>query len=370
MKILHVIDSGGIYGAEIVVLNLAEEQRKMKHDPVIASLGHHGVIEKPLEVEAKKRGLDVRIFRMRDGPNIIGGYNILRFARDNEFTIIHNHGYKGDILLGFIPRALRSIPVISTLHGWTSTGLISKMRLYAYLHALSLCFVDAVVFVNKSMMSSKWFKRLKEHRLYYVRNGIVRHEKSPKSPDESIIQFCSKGYTVMSCGRLSKEKGYEYLICSLAEAIKKGADANLLILGEGPERKNLENKVAELKLQDEVYLPGYRDHAQDYLSYGDVFVISSISEGLPITLLEAMQMGIPVIATSVGGVPEVLTHKENGILVNSQDVEGLCDAMVLLYKEPYIGKNMARRAQELVYREFSSEKMAQNYIDIYHEVIA
>jgi len=370
MKILHVIDSLGIYGAEVVVLNLADEQRKMKHYPVISSIGNLGVKEKPLEIEAKKRGLDVRIFRMRDGPNIIGGYNILRFAQDNKFTIIHNHGYKGDILLGFIPRALRSIPVISTLHGWTSTELFTKMWLYAYLHTLSLCFVDAVVLVNKSMMTNRWLKRLKDQDLYYVRNGIMRYEKSAVNPDESIIRFCSNAYTVISCGRLSKEKGYEDLICSLDQAIKKGANVNLLILGEGPERKNLENRIALLKLQERVYLPGYRDNVQDYLPYGNLFVLSSISEGLPITLLEAMQMGIPVVATSVGGVPDVLNHQENGILVQARDVEGLCNAMVSLYKDPNLGQNMAERAQDLVCREFSSEKMAQDYMSIYNEVTA
>lgn len=369
MKVLHVIDSGGVYGAEIVLLNLASEQCKLKILPVIASIGDHKVKEKPLEVEAIKRGLVVEKFRMKNGPNIIGAFKIMLFAQRNNIDIIHNHGYKGDILLGFIPKILRRIPIISTLHGWTNTESFSKMRLYENLHALSLHFVDAVVVVNKAMLSHKRLKKVKDKKLYHVQNGISKDDNSPKKLDNSIIDFSSRGFTIVSCGRLSKEKGYKYLIHALNKIIKDGVNAFLVIFGEGPERESLQKLISALKLEDRVLLPGYMKSSRHYFRYCDIFVLSSLTEGLPITLLEAMQEGVPIIATRVGGIPDMLTENETGILVQPEDIEGLGCAILSLYKDKKKREEIAIKAQKLVSNEFSSEKMALGYKKIYQGCI-
>lgn len=148
MKILHIIDSGGLYGAEIMLLSLAEEQVGQGLEPIIASIGEPGIKEKPLEIEAKKRGLRVKRFRMRPGPNFLGAVEILRFARQEGCELLHSHGYKGNILFGLLPRCMRQIPLIGSLHGYTSTTGFNKMRVYEWLDSLSLRFLDQVVLVN------------------------------------------------------------------------------------------------------------------------------------------------------------------------------------------------------------------------------
>jgi hypothetical protein len=116
MKILHIIDSGGLYGAEVMLLNLVAEQIKLGLDPTIASIGEKHIGEKPLETEALKRGFKLRKFSMYPGPNYPGALKILRFAHGAGIHILHSHGYKGNILFGLMPRKIRNLPLIATIH--------------------------------------------------------------------------------------------------------------------------------------------------------------------------------------------------------------------------------------------------------------
>jgi len=133
MKILHVTDSGGLYGAEMVLLNLVAEQMKTGLEPTIASIGEKWIQEKPFETEAVKRGLRVVKFRMFPGPNLPGMFKVLRYAQKYGFDILHSHGYKGDVAFGSMPKSIRKLPLVSTLHGWTSVVGFSKNRIYEWL---------------------------------------------------------------------------------------------------------------------------------------------------------------------------------------------------------------------------------------------
>lgn len=396
MKILHIIDSGGLYGAEVVLLNLVDEQIKMGLDPAIASIGEKNVGEKPFETEALNRGFRVIKFRMWPGPNFAGAWKILRFAHKEGFDLLHSHGYKGNILFGFLPKRIRKIPLITTLHGWTSTDSFTRMKLYEWLDAFSLKFIDAVVLVNKGMFSNPKLKNLNGINLYIINNGIpipaAQFNNSTDQPfnqsvtqqtqqtqrtqvtqvtrqlDKTIIDFCRKGYTIGSIGRLSEEKGYRYLIEAFYLMIQEGVDAYLLIIGEGSERNFLEQLIEKLSLTDKILLPGYCPAAHDYLSYLDVFVLPSLTEGLPITLLEAMQARVPIVATRVGGVPEVLENGKDGLLVEPRDPEKLADAISRIYHDTKIGSKLTDCAYKKVITDYTTEKMALQYLDIYREL--
>jgi len=367
MKIFHVIDSAGLYGAEIMLLNLAEEQRKLGHDPVIASIGEKGEYVKPLEAEARLRGTEVVTFRMHNGPNFLGAWRILHYAHTQGFHVLHTHGYKGDILLGFIPRAIRRIPLISTIHGWTNTERISKMRIYEYIDALSLKYMDAVCVVNQTMCNHAHLERL-QGRMHYIPNGIPPLQSTTLLPEDEITEFCQEGFTVVSIGRLSREKGYDYLIKAFALFLKSAVDARLLIIGDGPERNKLEGMVHDLGLTGKVLLPGYRREAWRYLFHCQVYVVSSLSEGLPITLLEAMQAEIPIVTTAVGGIPQVLKDRYSGHLVSPSDPLELSLAIHEILHDNLHAQDMASKAKVIVNAEYSSAAMAHNYLNLYRRV--
>jgi aspartate carbamoyltransferase len=151
IRILHVIDSSGIYGAETVLLNLASEQVARGDGPLLLSIGGPDVSEKAIETQARRLGIRCLPLRMRDGLNLAAGREILRVADDCRVDIIHSHGYKGNILLGLQRRGTRGIPVITTLHGWTATSTWSKLGLYRALDQRMLSRLDGVVLVNDAM---------------------------------------------------------------------------------------------------------------------------------------------------------------------------------------------------------------------------
>jgi len=431
MKILHVTDSGGLYGAEMVLLNLVAEQMKTGLEPTIASIGEKWIQEKPFETEAVKRGLRVVKFRMFPGPNLPGMLKVLRYAQKYGFDILHSHGYKGDVAFGSMPKSIRKLPLVSTLHGWTSVVGFSKNRIYEWLQKKSIKHMDAVVLVNKAMLSNPALKKIHGVNFHVVNNGIPISEAqcndstnqqfvdstfhqfdySTNRPfnhftnkqfndstaqqfdhstnhqlDKEILDFCSQGFTIGSTGRLSTEKGYRYLIEAFSLLTKRikpiqpinqstiqpfdhSTNTRLVIIGEGYERKQLEELVVDYGLKDKVLLPGYRDKAKQYLPYFNAFVLSSLTEGLPVTLLEAMQAKVPIVATKVGGIPDVLSDGQAGILVDPKNPKALSEALFRIYKNSNLGNELVDKAYRRLSSEYSSQSMALGYLKIYNNLI-
>ena len=334
---------------------------------MIASIGEPHIAEKPLETEAVRRGIRVEKFRMRPGPNIQGAFRVLRFAWREKFDLLHSHGYKGNILFGLLPRTVRRLPMVTTLHGWTWTGGLDRMGLYEWLDRLSLRFIDAVVLVNDSMR-----EKISLSSVHVVNNGIPLAGETiePQIPlDPRIVDFCQGGYTIGAIGRLSPEKGFDILLDALHEVTKTNPEVRLAILGEGGERDALEAIVRTLELEDRVMIPGYVGDARRYLSLFRVFVLSSLTEGLPMVILEAMQAGVPIVATRVGGVPRVLEDGKAGKLVPSRDASGLAAGIIEIINDDSLAGTMTGAARKLQEAKYSASAMALNYRRIYDGLV-
>lgn len=368
-KILHIIDSGGLYGAETVLLTLCQEQKRAGQQPVIASIREKNEQTFSLEEEAHKRGLEAIVFQMTDGPNVVGAWRIVHHARSHGFDILHAHGYKPDILLGFMPNTIRKLPIVSTVHGWTHVGRFDRLALYEYIDALSLRRMDAVCVVNGAMLDHHRLKKVKDKkRLHYVPNGIPMLMDSNRHIEDEITEFSCHGFTIISIGRLSAEKGYGDLIDAFALFCNAYQDAQLVIIGEGPDREILEEKIRHRGLSGRVMLPGYREEAWRYLHCGRVFALSSLTEGLPITILESMRAGIPIVATCVGGIPHVLGHGSNGLLVPPCQPESLFQALKDIREHEDAARERACLAQKLVTMKYSAEAMSRQYTEIYQSI--
>ena len=152
MRILHLIHSEGVYGAESILLYLAREQQQRGHEPFIGSIRDPGTAETPFEALARARGLVVVPIRIapRPTPGVVG--SLLRTVRALAPDVLHSHGYKANILLGPIPRRRRGA-MLATLHGWTNTRRFSRMWLYEHLDRLALRRLDAVVVVARHMLA-------------------------------------------------------------------------------------------------------------------------------------------------------------------------------------------------------------------------
>ncbi len=359
-----------MYGAEMMLLNLAREQILQGLQPIICSIGENHCGMKAIEVEACKSQIPVESFRMRSGPNAAGALEILKYAKAKNCDLLHSHGYKGNILFGYIPKRIRILPLITTVHGWTSTGTaFSLMRLYEWLDSLTLFRMDAVVLVNKNMLSHPNLIGKKKVRLHIVDNGIV--EKEPVAyPRENLQLKQDRGLNLVAVGRLSPEKGFDVLLKSLARVGERGVEVTLVLFGEGGGRRKLEDLISQLGLQKRVKMPGFFENAAATFSYFDALVMPSLTEGLPITLLEAMRAKLPVIASKVGGIPDVLRNGVSGLLVRKGDVEELATAIRKLASSQSTRRELSREAHLIFLKNYSAAQMAASYRKIYSEILS
>jgi glycosyltransferase involved in cell wall biosynthesis len=370
MKILHVIDSAGLYGAEMVSLSLMESQKSRGHEPVLLSLGDTGTENKDIETEAKRRGLETHALRFRNGLNLKGTIRILKSCNALKGQIIHSHTYKGNILLGIVPRGLRKVPVIATLHGWTSTNLFTKMGLYKCLDAVAMKNLDAIAVVSSALLEHPIFKFLRIHPVV-IKNGMP--ELDFKKGDferqfPEIASRCKDKFRILSIGRLSPEKGFDVLIQAVAKTIRQGMNINLAIIGDGKEKFRLAQIIKDHNLFDNVFLLGWQHKAFRFIPSFDLFVLPSYTEGLPITLLEAMQAGACIVATRVGEIPKVLDNGKLGELVPPGNRNALATALERVYTDVENAKQKAAAAQKRVLSQYGIENMTKAYLELYSTV--
>lgn len=249
------------------------------------------------------------------------------------------------------------------------------MMVYEWLDALCLRRAQAVVIVNSVMRSHPRLQAIAGHRLHVINNGIPpadtdKESSGPPLPQE-LLDFAGQGTCIVALGRLSEEKGFPFLIRAVGELVANGRDARLVIFGEGPQRHELEQLVEQLGLSARVRMPGFVVDGARFLPYFSCFVLPSLTEGLPMVLLEAMEAGLPIVASRVGGIPEVLDHGNCGLLVPAGEVAPLRDALLTLVenREQVKIRVQRARARERVRTRYSSKVMAQHYLTVYQRAV-
>jgi len=373
MRILHLIHSEGVYGAELILLYLAREQQQRGHEPFVGSIRDTGTHQTPFEAVAHSWGLPVVPIRIAPRPTPGVVRSLLRAVRDVAPDVLHSHGYKPNILLGFLPRRLRG-PMLRTLHGWTGARTFSALWLYEHLDRLSLRRIESVVVVTRRMLELRALQGLPPSRRHVIENGIPPREVRLADlaargvaplPDE-LVEFTAREPTLIAIGRLSPEKGFTLLLEAFARASSQvAAPYQLLIVGDGPEREALATRIAALSLSGTVRLAGYVDGADRLLAVAAGFVMSSLTEGLPLVLLEAMQWHVPIVATAVGAIPELLDDRRREHLVPPNDLAALTHELQgLMSGDSNSGEAIASVCQALSGR-YTSARMAEEYLAAY-----
>jgi len=380
MKILHVRASAGLYGAEYMLLSLAEEQNRQGLSPIILSIGNKNSGTKDIEIEAEKRGIKVSQLKITHGPNLFGSFAILKMAKELDIDIIHSHGYKPNILLGLTPRFLRSCKLLTTLHGWTSTRRLSKLSLYKWADQKLIPRFDGIVVVNKQMLEHRFFSTINKDKLHVVNNGISIKQDTignsqaaaglaPNALTKRINDFKQDGnFVIGGIGRLSEEKAFMVLLEAFAEVTKLCGNVRLVIIGDGLQRPLIEAFVESKSLSEKVLLAGFADNAKQYLPLFDLLVIPSLTEGLPLVLLEAMLCKTPIIATAVGGIPDVLQGSEFGETIPAGDTRILANSISRAIRHVPELLDKAERAQQHLYQNYSAKKMCDDYSALYSSI--
>jgi glycosyltransferase involved in cell wall biosynthesis len=299
-RIFHLLDTLGIGGAEIMVASLARWQASRGHAVQIHGLQAGG----PIAERIRAMQLPVS-WHDRHGraPTLYALYRQIRaFAPD----VVHCHNLV-PTLYGTLAARLAGVPcLLTTRHGLRDRSETAERRYWfaARWHRYVVAVSDAA---RANLASVRFADPAK---LITVRNGADLPDTTP--PDEELY---GSGFTLVAVGRLVKAKGYEFLLEALALALREIPDLRLWLVGEGPERNALEQSVRSLGLESAVCFLGAQSNVGYWLQHADLFVVSSISEGLPISLLEAFAMGRAVVGTAVGGVPEAVEIARAGLIV-------------------------------------------------------
>ncbi len=371
-SILHLIDSSGMYGAEKVILTLLNESQGTDYPGILGCIRERKTDEVEIAERARDRGIPVCYFTMKRGLNPLGMYEIIKFIKLHHISLVHSHGYKTNIFFGILP--LRSFPVISTVHGWLKFGRDRKQKVYEFLDSKALKRLDFIVAVSEAVMEDLIRRGIRRGKIVTIYNGIsMNHFWSRNKFDRLEVRrkyhLHQDDFVIGTAGRLSEEKGHSYLIQAMPDLVKEIKNIKLIIAGDGPLKRNLEFLVEKLGVSNHVKLLGYEKEIEKFLGVIDLFILPSLTEGLPISLLEAMAYGRPVIGSRVGGIKEVIENNKNGVLISPMDVEAISQSLKNLYYAGDLRSKMSFEAKKRVTTQFSADAMVSAYRILYDKVL-
>lgn len=281
-------------------------------------------------------------------PRVAG--RIFALLREGSFHLAHTHGYFADIC-GLPAARLLGIPGISTCHGYISNG--GNLKLYNMLDKIVLRLCTRIMAVSEGIRGDLMISGLDGGRIDVVHNAAGSTLKEEdfhrlRLEKRSSLSIGADEFVAGFAGRLSQEKGARYLIEAASEMKHHGKRYKLLIMGDGPERECLSSMVKKAGLDRDVLFTGFLENSEEWLPALDIFVLPSLTEGTPMALLEAMAMGIPVIASAVGGVPDVIEDGINGFLVPPGESRAIHERIMLLIDKPDQMKRFSRAGKETV----------------------
>lgn len=298
-------------------------------------------------------------------------YILYRILSRGHFDLVHTHGYFADII-GTSAAQLLKIPQVSTCHGFTSTGI--KLRIYNLLDMIALRFCRKAIAVSNRIRTELLDAGISPSRIQVIENAVEgiqdpciqgQHRKNTRD----LLGIGQQENLVGYIGRLSPEKGLEYLIEAISILNIAGQFSRLLIIGEGPKETQLRLLVREKDLANNVIFAGFQEKVEEWLPALDVFVLPSLTEGTPMALLEAMANGIPVVATAVGGIPNILTSNINGILVSPARPEELANGIEALLSDAAMRKRISLEAKNTIVDKYDLDTWVRKIEALYLEVM-
>ncbi|MGB9553268.1 MAG: glycosyltransferase, partial [bacterium] len=343
LKVLQVIGGGEIAGSKNQFLELCQEQIRRGHRVKIVCF-----LEGELSADARNLGIPISVMPM---ANIIDWRVILplrRLIEKEEYHIVHTHGVRANFI-GRIAARRTGAHIVTTIYSFPKEDYknILKRTLYPPVDRLTVKYAERLIVVSHGLKD----KLLKVHyapekKIRVIHCSIdLQKTKALKTRDEmrKELEIPSE---VPACGMLARLVHVKnpFLFLDAAELVhKEMPEALFFFVGDGPYLEILRKDTAKRGLQNVVRFTGYRRDPLDIVEALDVVVLTSISEGLPVTLLEAMALKKPVVATKVGGVPEVVQDGITGLLVPPGDAPGLARALISLFKNPKLMETMGER---------------------------
>ena len=367
MKILHIISSSGMYGAEAVILNMSRTLNENSHSSILGVFSNSANPNLQLHETATAQGIESHLISCAGQIDRTVPSSIRELAARTNADVVHAHGYKADIYCYF---ALRGsvVPLVSTCHTWYDNDL--TVSLYGAADRFILRNYAAVVAVSEDVRQRLLKAGVRKEKIHIVRNGIDLRPFCNAAPSLREISSPNNAPIVGLIGRLAPEKGVDIFLRAAARVVAELPATKFVVIGEGPDREQLELLIDELQIRKNVSMLGRRDDMPSVYASLDIMVSASRHEGLPMAILEGMASSRPVVATTVGAVPDVIVDARTGLLVPPENVEALAGKIMTLLNNAAQRENLAVAAKKLIEEEFSAGRMTTDYLHIYEQAIA
>lgn len=361
IRLLQVIPSFGCGGAERMVVTLMThlDQNRFKVAAVSLADPEGSILERRLAEE----GFRVNYLGKRPGFDLRMPQRIRNVVRKFRPDVIHSHlclHYLFPALIGF-----HALPHVATIHLPADGQYKQLLRPLA-----QVAFRRGVIPVAVSQEVAQWMKQFQGVKdCLVIPNGIpvsdYQHPSVSRQAWRKEHGFSDADVLFVCVARLEKQKNHAMLMKAFAHSFQAGGPGHLVLAGDGTCRQELELQVRELRLEHQIHFLGRRSDIPELLGASDVFVLPSQNEGNPLSLMEAMAAGLPVVATAVGGVPELLEDHKSGFLVVPGDWEAMGGAMLRLLENIEMRRTMAAFAVQQAVEIFSATHMAQGYMELY-----
>lgn len=359
--VCHLISGDLWAGAEVMAFHLLKSLAHSDSVTVSAIVFNNG----RLSEELKNAGIDVIVLEESKYSFPVLVFKVYQTLRTKRIDILHSHRQKENLLAFFVAILLRGVKLISTLHGMPETinnqrnlnAIITKVNFIL----LQYIFNRTVVVSNEIRNVLVFSKGFSSQKTIAIHNGIPL-PSSGNIPKRYVTQ----SFTIGSAGRLVRVKDFGLLI-DVANLLRNHGNIQFLLAGDGPLKSELQSKVLDLGLNNFTFI-GHLDSMSSFYTQIDLFMNTSIHEGIPMTILEAMSMGIPVVAPHVGGIPEIINDCVEGFLIKGRAPQHYAEKCKILFMSQSNYLEMAKAAQSKIKNEFSVSKMSQKYINTYLEM--
>jgi glycosyltransferase involved in cell wall biosynthesis len=363
LSVLHILAPAIVGGLESVVQMLATSQHAAGHRVHVALVIESPRDKIPWACELQDAGIDVRILELPPRAYLRERREIESLCRSLRPDVVHTHGTRPDVIDAPIARKL-GIATVTTVHGFT--GGSWKNRVYEWLQYRAFRRFDAVVAVSRHLGDVLAAAGLPRDKIHVVPNAWVRKEPFlERAAARRSLNIPDVGFRIAWVGRLSWEKGPDLFLKAMGQL--RDLPLNASIIGDGRQRPSLERLAQKLGIEDRITWHGVVPNAARFLPAFDLLVLSSRTEGTPIVLFEAMDARLPIVATSVGGVPDVLTA-DNSILVAPENVQTLAGAIKAVSENPDEAHSRVLTAPCRLSAQFALPAWIAEYARIYASV--
>lgn len=355
-----MIESVGLGGAEMVVAQLAEALRERGHrvEPVVPE-GREGWLVDELEAN----GFNCHRYDLRRAVDLGFSARLANQLKALKVDVVHSHEFVMAVY-GAAAANRIEVPHIITMHG--NQGMTDRFRRRAALRWAFRRSQATIAVSNDTRKHLESSLGLRPGIVEVIPNGIPERVGNREAL-RAALSIRADEVLLLSVGSLTPRKAHTVLIEALAQLDARGEALpwRLAIVGEGPERTAIEEKIKEAGFEQRVHMLGKRTDVHDLQAAADIFVLPSLWEGLPLAILEGMFGGNPIIASNISGIPEAVEHGKHGLLTPPGDAAALADAIGTLVRDPIARSRMADAAQQSARSRFTIDAMASAYARLY-----